>query len=123
MPEDEEWIAAVRGARAPGLFDVAGGRMMLIADETNADQLRAKLARRRQRMDELRDMLWAGRSIGECDNCHLDRLELSAEDPSEPGGWQYCRACIREMQHRIARHIQLIQRRLRELGQPEDLHP
>lgn len=94
---------------------------MLIADETNADTLRRKLARRRCRMDTLREMLGShAGTVGECDGCHLDRLPLY-DDPDEPlAGWQFCANCIRTEQGKIARHIQLIQRRLRELNEPEE---
>ena len=32
--------------------------------------------------------------IGECDRCHVDRLELYTLDEDDPAGWQYCRACL-----------------------------
>lgn len=36
---------------------------------------------------------------GECDRCHKDDQALW-EDYDEPGGWQYCRTCIRDMHNK-----------------------
>jgi len=91
--------------------------------ETTTDPvtLRRKLARSRYRMDQLREMIAEQPTHrGECDDCHLPGQLRT--DPDEPeAGWQYCVACIRHRQDVTARRIQLLQRRLRDLHEPEEL--
>ncbi len=53
-----------------------------------------------------------GESVGECDRCHVDGLDLYNLDDNDPAGWQWCRACVR----RYAR-------KLKQIGYPATLKP
>ena len=42
-----------------------------------------------------------GDCVGECDQCHVDGLDLYVLDYNDPGGWTLCRACLRKYAQRI----------------------